>query len=98
MGAVARRLSVNLAKELYDNRLLPGESYTLDYGLRRARGAVAVMARVEVWPDEGYRRFYSALLKNPARHVKGRDMLKEALHDSVESRYDLWEQRLELGD
>lgn len=98
VGAVARRLSVNLAKEIYDNRLLPGESYTLDYGLRRARGAVAVMARVEVWPDEGYRRFYSALLKNPARHVKGRDMLKEALRDSVESRYDLWEQRLELND
>lgn len=98
VGAVARRLSVDLKKEIYDNRLLPGESYTLDYQIRRAQGAQAVLARVEVWPDEGYRRFYTALLKNRARHVKGRPMLQQALKDSIESRYELWRQSSPLDN
>ena len=98
VGAVARRLSVDLKKELYDNRLLPGQSYTLDYQLRRARGSAAVLARVEVWPDEGYRRFYTAVLKNPARHTKGRPLLQEALKDSIKSRYELWRELAPLDD
>jgi tRNA isopentenyl-2-thiomethyl-A-37 hydroxylase MiaE len=53
---------------------------------------------VEVWPDEGYRRFYTALLKNRARHVKGRPMLQQALKDSIESRYELWRQSSPLDD
>ena len=77
---------------------MPGESYTLDYQFQRVRGAKSVLARVEVWPDEGYRRFYTALLKNRARHVKGRPMLQEALRDSIESRYELWREVSPLDD
>lgn len=95
-GSVARRVTPNLKKELWDTRLLPGETYTLPYGMRRHAGAVALQARVEVWPDEAYRRFYAVKLRNPENHPKGKAMLEEAMQRATDSRYTLWEQRLPL--
>ncbi|RME26052.1 MAG: hypothetical protein D6798_07490 [Deltaproteobacteria bacterium] len=95
-GSVARRIKPDLSKELFDTRLLPGESYTLPYAVRRQPGAVAVVARVEVWPDEAYRRFYEIKLRRPENHPKGEAMLREALQNSIDSRYTLWEERWPL--
>lgn len=98
VGSIARRVTPNLKKELWDTRLLPGESYTLTYGQRRRLGAAALVARVEVWPDEAYRRFYEIKLRKPENHEKGAELLREALQSSIDSRYTLWEERLPLPD
>jgi hypothetical protein len=94
---IARRVSPDLKVERFDTRLLPGEVARLAYAERRAGAAVALRARVEVWPDEAYRRFYEIKLKKPDAHEKGAELLREALQRSVESRYTLWEQTLSLG-
>lgn len=96
-GSVARRITPNLKKELYDTRLLPGESYTLPYEVRRASGAVAVRASVEVWPDEAYRRFYEIKLKRPENHPEGLEQLRVAHQDSIDSRFLLWEEQVPLA-
>lgn len=95
-GSVGRRITPNLQKELYDTRLLPGEQSTLPYGARRHLQAHALVARVEVWPDEAYRRFYEIKLKKPENHPRGEAQLREALQASVDSRYTLWEQTIPL--
>ncbi len=95
-GSIARRITPNLREELWDTRLLPGETYTMPYQVRRHPLADAVVARVEVWPDEAYRRFYDIKLRKPENHPKGEAMLREALQNSIDSRYTLWEQRWSL--
>jgi len=95
-GSVGRRITPNLREELWDTRLLPGESYTLPYAVRRQPGAVAVVARVEVWPDEAYRRFYEIKLRKPENYPTGEAMIREAMQNSIDSRYTLWEERWPL--
>ena len=94
--SVARRITPNLRKELYDTRLFPGESHTLEYSARRAWNATALHARVEVWPDEAYRRFYEIKLRKPENHALGHEMLAQALQDSIDSRFVLGETTLPL--
>ena len=95
-ASIARRITPNPKTELYDTRLLPGETYTFEYAVGQDSDATELHARVEVWPDEAYRRFYEIKLKKPENHVKGEEMLRQALQDSIDSRYVLWEQRIAL--
>lgn len=85
--AIARYLKPNLSEEYFDTRLLPGEALTLAYDAPRAPGAVAVVARVECWPDEAYRRFYEIKLKKADYAPKGRAQIEEALRRSIASRF-----------
>lgn len=91
-GAIARRLTPDLKTELFDTRLLPGEVHALDYDQPRAAGAVALVARLECWPDEAYRRFYEIKLRTPEKHPTGEAMLRAALQASIDSRFVVWEQ------
>lgn len=95
-GAVARRLKPDLSTELFDTRLLPGESHTLRYDLPLRAEAHALRARVECWPDEAYRRFYEIKLRDPAYAPKGRAQIEAALANSVASRFVAWTDDLPL--
>jgi hypothetical protein len=96
-GAIARRLTQDLSKELFDTRLLPGEEDTLFYDFRRHKRTAFLIARVEVWPDEHYRRFFKGALENPAfKTDPGLPLLKEAYEHAKNSRYVLWEEKLGL--
>lgn len=96
-GYVARRLTPDVSTELYDTRLLPEQSFDLNYSAALAEGAVALAARVEIWPDEAYRRFYEIKLKKPEDFPQGKAMLEQALQASIDSRYVAWERTLELS-
>ncbi|MCK6522373.1 cytochrome c family protein [Myxococcota bacterium] len=95
-GAVARYVKPDLTTEIYDTRLLPDQSFTLSYAARRDGEAVALNARVEIWPDEAYRRFYEIKLRKPENHPLGEAELRQALQNSLDSRFVAWEQRLPL--
>lgn len=95
-ATVGRRITPNLKQELQDTRLLPGESLTLPYAARRHAQAVTLHARIEVWPDEAYRRFYEIKLRKPENHPLGEAALRQALQNSIDSRYLLWEERWPL--
>ncbi len=93
-GAIARRVKPDLTTELFDTRLLPGESHVLTYRVPRQPGAVSVRARIACWPDEAYRRFYEIKLRDPAYGPLGRAQIEEALARSVASRFAVWETTL----
>jgi hypothetical protein len=95
-AAIARYLTPDLAIEVFDTRLLPGERYAMPYAVRRARDAKAIEARVEVWPDESYRRFYEIMLAHALPQAEGTDLLRQALDRSRASRYTAWTKRIEL--
>jgi hypothetical protein len=91
-GALARRLTPDLKQELFDTRLLPGESHTLAYDRPLAAGAVAVRATVACWPDEGYRRFDTIEAEDPSRPPEAQALLQVALDHTLASRFLAWEE------
>ena len=86
---IARRMTPNLSEEVFDTRLLLGESLTLNYDQQRDSEAQFLRAWVEVWPDETYRRNYEAWLKQD-KFPNGRTLLESAHQASIDSRYELW--------
>ncbi|MFZ5479840.1 MAG: multiheme c-type cytochrome [Myxococcota bacterium] len=97
VGVIGRRLSVDAKTEVFDTRLLPDETYTLRYDVPAAKGAVAVRARVECWPDEAYRRFYEHKLADPDWNPDGRAQIEQALLASIASRFVVWEETLAVA-
>jgi len=95
--AIGRYLAPNLKTERFDNRLMPKESYALKYSSKRNKKAVAIAARVEIWPDEAYRRLYEIKLRKPENHPIGLAEVQKAHELSIASRFVAWEQRIDLN-
>ncbi|MEE2749826.1 MAG: multiheme c-type cytochrome [Myxococcota bacterium] len=94
--AIARYVSPNLKVERFDTRLMPGESHSLNYELDRHDRAHSVHARVEVWPDEAYRRLYEIKLRKPENHPIGLEAIQRAHQASIDSRFVAWEETIQL--
>ena len=98
-GIIARRVTEEMDKELFDTRLLPGETYSLAYSMPRKPGAVSLATRVEVWPDEAYRLYFRKMLDTPALKPEMPAVLKHmeaALKQDTDSRYLLWKKTFRL--
>ncbi|MDB5105893.1 MAG: uncharacterized protein JWP91_3582 [Fibrobacteres bacterium] len=92
-GIIARRVTEEMDRELFDTRLLPGETFSLEYSRPKPAAAAALSARVEVWPDEAYRLYFKKMLETDSLRpempaVLGR--MEEALKQDTQSRYLLW--------
>ena len=94
---VGRETTLSLSKEVYDTRIMPGESRTLVYSATRAETATGLSARVEVWPDEQYRKNYENWLSTNMYGDEGSAILKEAFDAATESRYIAWERSVDLA-
>ncbi len=92
---IARQVSLDLSEELFDTRLAPGESNSLDYRLPKDGEAGALRPRVQVEPDLFYRNFYRAVLGNDAEG-KGTGMLRHALRAAEASAYTLFQREIPL--
>ena len=97
-GHISRRITPDLQKELWDTRLLPGEEFTMVYRAELRENARGLDARVEIWPDDGYTRFYEIKLKKPENHPEGKEMLEEALRRSKEARFIAWQSEVPVND
>lgn len=95
-GYISRRVTPNLKEEVWDTRLLPGEEFTMIYRAERRENAARLACRVEVWPDDGYTRFYEINLGKPENYPNGRAMIEEALQNSIDSQYIAWEGEVDL--
>ncbi len=63
LGAtIGREVDLSSMTEIFDTRVLPGESVKLDYAMPRDSGASALVGRVRVDPDYHYRDVFDALL------------------------------------
>lgn len=92
---IARQVSLNLSEELFDTRLAPGESSSLDYRLPRDGRAGTLRLRIQVEPDLFYRDFYRAVLSSGAEG-KGAGMLRRALRAAETSAYTLYQREIPL--
>lgn len=98
-GIVARKVTEEMDKEVFDTRLMPGETFTLSYLQPKHSNTVAIRARIEVWPDEAYRLYFIKMLAAPELRPEMPSVLeavKKAILIDAESRYLLWEKRINL--
>jgi hypothetical protein len=87
---IGRKVTLDLARELSDTRLAPGERVELGYA--RALEGVAVAARfsVIVYPDAFYSGFFEALLRQGAG--RGEDDVRRALAEARRSAFAVFEE------
>jgi hypothetical protein len=98
-GIIARKVTPEMDAEIFDTRLMPGETFTLKYGKVRSPKAKGLRARVEVWPDEAYRVFFIKMLETPELRPQMQaviDSVESAIRKNTASRFLLWEQKLAL--
>ena len=74
---VAREVSLDLERELFDTRLAPGETATLRYRRRLDTSGRRLRLSVVVEPDAFYTRFFETLLAQGAG--RGTPQIREAL-------------------
>ncbi|GEM_PF-1136313 len=98
-GVIARKVTEEMDKEVFDTRLMPGETYRLNYRKTLHPKAKTLLARVEVWPDEAYRLYFLKMLATPELRpqmpqVVGK--IEQAIKQDTDSRYLLWERQTAL--
>ncbi len=95
-GTIGRELDLARGEEIFDTRVLPGESVRLDYKLPRAAGARELVARVRVEPDYHYRGVFAQLLETLS-DSRARELIGEAARRAAGSAYVLEEIRRPLA-
>lgn len=93
---IARKVSVDLARELFDTRLAPGQMASLDYQAPLHPKAKSILFRIQVEPDSFYRDFYRAKLNNGSSN-KGAEFLRLALRNAETSVFTLFRKEIPLN-
>ncbi len=94
-AVIGRRVNIPERSELFDTRLLPGESKTLLYDDALHPESRAIVAKVEVWPDAAYERVYEGYLDDDWGNAT---LIAEALANGKSARFVAWEERVELPE
>lgn len=98
-GVVARKFTEDMESEIFDTRLMPGETFTLRYAVAKGSHAKELIARVEVWPDEAYRLYFMKMLATPALRPEMKEVvanIEKAIELNTKSRYLLWQKHISL--
>lgn len=93
---VIGRESYDLAVEAYDTRIPPGEQIQIAYQYELPADNLQLQIEVIVDPDHWYRRFYQNYLEDGGGG-KGRTLLLEALRQSSESSFSIYQQSFMLN-
>jgi hypothetical protein len=95
-AVIGREVDFSTWQEVFDTRLLPGESATLAYAGPRQPAARLLVARVTVDPDAHYRGVFAGLLPTLS-DPEAKRLIGEALRRTETSRFVLAEARLPLA-
>ncbi len=95
-AAIGREVDFARGVEIFDTRVLPGESVKLEYALARAEAARELVARVRVDPDYHYRGVFESLLPTLS-DAEALALIREAARRAESSAYVLEEIRRPLG-
>ncbi len=96
-AVVAREVDLAKGLELFDTRVLPGESVKLDYAMKRTDRTATLVARVTIDPDFHYRGVFQSLL-TALGTAEARALIGEASRRIPDSSYLLAEIRSPLTD
>jgi hypothetical protein len=91
---IAREVPLDLSKEIFDTRLLPGQSLLFRYQRPVVRGGLRLRLAVTVYPDHFYTRFFESLLAQGAG--KGTARIQEALAATKASAFTVFSQEIPL--
>ena len=91
---IAREVTLDLAREIADTRLMPGAKAVLHYRRRVDRAGLRARLSVVVYPDEFYTRFFERLLEQGAG--RGEAQIREALAATRRSLFTVFEREIPL--
>ncbi|MCK5717506.1 MAG: hypothetical protein KAH77_08455 [Thiomargarita sp.] len=91
---IARHLSLDLTTEYFDTRLAPGDTAFLKYHAPILPNTTLIV-RILVMPDAFYTRLYQNLLDH-AFTDKGHTLIQQALIESVDSMFTLYQKRYKV--
>ena len=95
-SVIARRINLELTRQYFDTRLAPGATRRLVYAMPQEAGATALAARIVVYPDAAYVRFFRAYLAHYHMTARERLLIERALNHDRHSSYVLWRVRSPL--
>ncbi len=96
INVIARKLSSDFAREIYDTRIPPQGSVTFRYRRGQFEGATGLRVRVHVRPDAFYQNFYVEFLKNPDISDLSRRLITQAQEIAASSSFDIYDEKFEL--
>lgn len=91
---IARDVSLDLSRELFDTRIPAGGRFVLDYRRRAERAGLSLRVRVTVHPDHFYTRFFESLLGAGAG--LGTAEIQRALEATRQSTFELYRRDIPL--
>lgn len=92
---IGRETTPDLAREIFDSRIAPGDSVDIVYAHPLPRAGLRLQIEVRVEPDHFYERFYRGLLESGAPQ-KGRAAIEQALAAAQQSSFVIFQQSLSL--
>lgn len=91
---IAREVSLDLSRELFDTRIPAGGRFVFDYRRRVERAGLSLRVRVTVHPDHFYTRFFVSLLGSGAG--QGTADIRKALEATRRSTFEIYRRDLPL--
>ena len=92
---IGREVALDLSRELFDTRLMPGKSTTLTYRMKVEATGLRARVAVVVEPDAFYVAFFEALLQQGAG--RGEGQIRQALETARRSPFTVFERELPLS-
>jgi hypothetical protein len=92
---IGREVALDLSRELFDTRLMPGKSTTLTYRMKVDATGLRARVAVVVQPDAFYVAFFETLLEQGAG--RGEGQIREALDAARRSPFTVFERELPLS-
>ncbi len=94
-AVIGREVPLDLSDELFDTRIRPGETVTINYRQKVLWARLTLRATVTVEPDYFYSKFFRALLDG-GQVAKGRAQIQQALQRTQESPFVIFKQEVSL--
>lgn len=88
-------VSLDLSKEYYDNRIPPGESFSGEFDWKGVKGGEKVLITLYVYPDDFYRRFFKAIIKDPPKGIDVQE-IRRAYEETKHSGFEIYRKEFEL--
>lgn len=92
---IAREVTLDLSRELFDTRIPAGGRFTFDYRRRLDQGGLRLRVVVTVLPDHFYTRFFESLLRDGAG--RGTAEIQAALEATRRSVFELYRREIPLN-
>jgi hypothetical protein len=92
---IAREVTLDLSREVFDTRIPPGERASFSYRRRVEQSGVTLRVTVNVFPDHFYERFFKSLLATGAG--TGASQIHKALEAARRSPFDIFSRDLPIS-